>query len=204
VSGDGEPGLDGHGVAGGVVVVGDRAGVVVGEPDHDLPVVLGGAARGRGSEEVIGDVRNDGARAGLAPGPRRLNGADVAQLDVDALGKLDVGERLDAAAAGPGPLALPGDGVIAEAGEVGAVGARRVRDAPLVEVEGVRAGGDGVPLAAVGRRVDQRGAWGGGGQGECGAEKGEENECKGGHGERLASERAKTKRAASRGGAAVF
>ena len=44
-----------------------------------------------------------------------LNGVNIAQLDVDALGELNIGEGLDTATAGPGPSALPGDGSTAEA-----------------------------------------------------------------------------------------
>lgn len=154
--------------------------------------VSGRCVRG---EEVVCDIGDDGAAGGLAPvpgglrgvsgssgcgGQTDLDGGDVAEDDIDALGELDIGEGLDTAAAGPRPGGLPGYGGAAERDDVGAVGAGRVGDAPLVEVEDVWARGDGVPLAAVARGVDCGGARGRGGRGE--GEQRQEDKGDGAHG----------------------
>ena len=62
---------DGRWVALRVVGVRDRAGAVVGHPDHDLVLVR--ATGGGGGEDVVGDVDDGvGGEVGEGPGPGGL------------------------------------------------------------------------------------------------------------------------------------
>lgn len=141
-------GDSGNGTASG----GNWASAAVGgEPDHDLVGVL--AARGGGEPEVVGNVGDRCAVAGLPGGhvrctalyrlrvwylrplPDRRNGGNSGQLLVDLLESY-VGVALDLVwATGPSPVRGPSNGAAAEGLEVGALRSRGgARRSPVVTV----------------------------------------------------------------------
>lgn len=105
-----------------IVGVRNRAGAVVGHPDHDLVLVR--ATGGGGGEDVVGDVDDGvGGEVGEGPGPGGLrrdcrsvstsqrlpettygHRGDGANLASEALVKLKVGVGLDTAVRRPLPL----------------------------------------------------------------------------------------------------